>query len=70
MTNPICQIKCPIPELKEQFEKECMLRILEALALHKGNKAKAAKTLGVNRTTLVEFLRRKRPDLLKKIAGD
>lgn len=64
-TNPIVQISCPIPELKEQFEKECLERVLAALELFHGNKAKSAESLGIKRTTLVEFLRKKRPDLLK-----
>lgn len=53
-----------IPALRQEYEKRCMELVLTALASTHGDKSKAAKLLGVYRTTLIEYLKKHRPDLV------
>ncbi len=65
MTNPIEQVCIPIPELREKYEKEAIYQIIAAIELFNGNKKLAADYLGMKRTTLVMYIGRHAPELLR-----
>lgn len=56
----------PIPSLKREYETRCKELILWALDRYGGSKAAAAELLGVNRTTLVQWLKLHAPEHVKK----
>lgn len=62
--NAIEQVSLPLPDLKEEYEKRCYRRIMDALAYHQNNKQDAAKFLGIKRTTLVQWLIRHAPETI------
>lgn len=60
------RINCPLPALREEYESHCMVLVMNAIMKHRYNKAAAAKELGINRTTLQNYLKKNRPELIVK----
>lgn len=56
-------MKINLDEALKDYRIAC---IVDALEFHGYNKTKAAESLGMKRTTLVEFIAKVRPDLLDK----
>jgi len=52
----------PIPELRKEYEARCREIIFSTLDKHGGVKNRAAIELGMNRTTLIEWLRVHAPE--------
>lgn len=65
MINGIEQVCIPIPELREKYEKEAITQMIAAVKLFNGNKKLAAESLGMKRTTLVMYIGRHAPELLR-----
>lgn len=56
----------PIPELRAQFEARVKEAVYGALVDAHGNKSEAARALGINRTTLVQWLCLNLPELVNR----
>lgn len=68
--SPIHPIGMIVPSVREKYMAECKMLVGLALDRARENKAQAAKILGINRTTLMMWLKIHMPERIGRPKGD